>query len=179
MHCDARRFVRSVLLTAGPLACAASLFLCLFPGSAAAQQPVRVVVSGAQVADGAPPSVAHRADAVDLDRETVPVVRRTAVRHPDARRAESVFESIVFSFASGRPGPAEEELGSLGDFLPDPLCRDLLRLRTQVQDARRVLFGQRGIVRLGKLDAEGEKSRVRLNLQYSPDPGIRFTLVTP
>jgi len=179
MHCDARRLVRSVL-TAGPLACAALLLLCLFPRSAAAQQPVRVVVAGPQISDGAPPTAAARAAAVERGEDgALPVVRRTATGHRDARRDETVFESLVLSFASGRSTSADEELGSLGDFLPDPLCRDLLRLRTQVQDARRVLFGQRGIVRLGKLDAEGEKARVRLNLQYSPDPGIRFTLVTP
>lgn len=84
------------------------------------------------------------------------------------------------------PGPAshlpnaeaESDLGSLSDVLPEPLFRDLIRLHSRVQSARRVLFGRRGIVGLGRLEPGRDHARLRLNLQYSPDPGIRFTLVT-
>lgn len=67
------------------------------------------------------------------------------------------------------------DLSSLRDFLPPGLYHDVLELRDRVVRARSRVFGRRGIVSLGQA---GEVGRLRLNLQHSPDPGIRFTLVT-
>lgn len=111
-------------------------------------------------------------DVVRAARPSPVVMRR------DRSGGVAVVEAVVFTLASKRPADEEADLGSLDDFLPDQLGRDLLRLRSQVQDAREVLFGRRGIVRLGSPESSGGASRLRMNLQWSPDPGIRFTLVT-
>lgn len=73
------------------------------------------------------------------------------------------------------PGP---DLSSLRGFLPDGLYRDVLELRDRVVRVRSQVFGRRGIVSFGEAEDDGDLGRLRLNLQYSPDPGIRFTLVT-
>lgn len=73
---------------------------------------------------------------------------------------------------------ADQSLGSLGDVLPRGLCRDLRELRARIQRYRTVLFGQRGILRWGELEGSEDQSRVRLNLQADPQPGVRVTLVT-
>lgn len=75
----------------------------------------------------------------------------------------------------GGPGP---DLESLRDFLPDALYRDVLELKDRVIRLRSRVFGREGIVSLGRAGREGDLGRLRLNLQYSPDPGIRVTLVT-
>lgn len=74
---------------------------------------------------------------------------------------------------------AREDLGGLGDVLPRKLLRDLLELQARIQRYRTVLFGDRGIVRWGELEGAPEASRLRLNLQADPHPGLRVTLVTP
>lgn len=92
----------------------------------------------------------------------------------------SVLEAVL-ALAGPRDAGAEdarESLGSLGDVLPRELCRDLLELRARVQRYRTVLFGDRGILRWGRLEGPGGRSRLRLNLQADPDPGFRVTLVT-
>lgn len=65
----------------------------------------------------------------------------------------------------------------LPDFLPVRLRHDLHRMEAGIRELRTVLFGQRGIFRLGEDEASGS-SRFRLNLQYDPDPGLRFVLLT-
>lgn len=174
MSNDARRTVRSVLMAAGPLACA----VFLLAGAAAAQQPVRVDVSH-EVDLDVPRSVAGSSVRARGSRPASAVLRRQAGRASREAASRSLLEGVILSLTSRRSPAAAGELGSLSDVLPAQLCRDLVRLRAQVKDARRVLFGQRGIVRIGRLDAEGEDARMRLNLQHSPDPGIRVTLVTP
>lgn len=65
----------------------------------------------------------------------------------------------------------------LPGFLPLRLRHDLHRMEAGIRELRTVLFGQRGIFRLGE-DEESGASRFRLNLQYDPDPGLRFVLLT-
>ena len=160
------------------MACAACLVVVL-AGGADAQQTARSSAITLADADArrAAPEVPIRSDR--SVRRTSPVFRPGAARPLREAASRSLLEGVFLSLTSRSSPSTVADLGSLGDVLPRELCRDLLRLRGQVREARRVLFGQRGIVRLGEMGAEGEKSRMRLNLQYSPDPGIRFTLVTP
>ncbi len=79
--------------------------------------------------------------------------------------------------SSGDEGPGPD-LSSLRDVLPRALYRDVLHLTDRVVQLRSRVFGRRGIVSLGHADEDGDLGRLRLNLQHSPDPGIRFTLVT-
>lgn len=65
----------------------------------------------------------------------------------------------------------------LPGFLPVRLRHDLHRMEAGIRELRTLLFGHRGIFRLGEDDASGA-SRFRLNLQYDPDPGLRFVLLT-
>lgn len=76
------------------------------------------------------------------------------------------------------PADARDDLGGLGDVLPRELLRDLLELHARVRRYRTVLFGDRGIVRWGELEGAPRASRLRLNLQADPHPGLRLTLVT-
>lgn len=87
----------------------------------------------------------------------------------------------VFALAGspeGAPAEGREDLGGLGDVLPRELLRDLLELQARVRRYRTLLFGHRGIVRWGELEGAPEASRLRLNLQADPHPGLRVTLVT-
>ena len=178
MPSDARRLVRSVLTAAGPLACASCLLVVL-AGSADAQQPARSSAAPGADVDARRALAAVSTRSEPSVRQTSAVFRPSAARRSREDASRSLLEDVFLSLTSRRSPATVADLGSLGEVLPDQLCRDLLRLRGRVRDARRVLFGQRGIVRLGQLDTAGEKARMRLNLQYSPDPGIRFTLVTP
>lgn len=65
----------------------------------------------------------------------------------------------------------------LPGFLPVRLRHDLHRMEAGIRELRTVLFGHRGIFRLGEDEASGA-SRFRLNLQYDPEPGLRFVLLT-
>lgn len=78
--------------------------------------------------------------------------------------------------ARGLPSDGGSDL-DLPEFLPIRLREDILRAEARIQELRTVLFGQRGIFRLGE-DEESGHSRFRLNLQYDPDPGFRFVLLT-
>ncbi len=172
------RYVRPALL-AGVLALCVAL---LSSGSATAQHrppPVASSVSGAEPLTRAPrTAVTMRSFSAMVDGARVVRPSTDAARMGESR-APDVVEALVVTLAPRKTGGDEPDLGSLEDFLPAALCRDLLRLRAEVREARRVLFGRRGIVRLGTVESDQEASRLRLNLQYSPDPGIRFTLVTP
>lgn len=66
---------------------------------------------------------------------------------------------------------------NLPSFLPVRLRNDLHRMEAGIRELRTVLFGHRGIFRLGE-DEESGASRFRLNLQYDPEPGLRFVLLT-
>lgn len=95
--------------------------------------------------------------------------------------APASLPSGVFLPVGGRQPAGDdvrEPFGSLGEFLPRELRRDLLELRARIQRYRTVLFGTRGIVRWGEMDGSEGTSRLRLNLQADPDPGFRVTLVT-
>lgn len=77
------------------------------------------------------------------------------------------------------PGPAagtSREDPDLPEFLPWALRRDLRELRRRVRRARDILFGTEGIVDVGRMEG-ADVGRLRLNLQYDPDPGIRFVLL--
>lgn len=177
MTMETRRLVRSALLSGVLAVCVALLSL----GTASAQQIAHVasLPGGADELTRSPrPDVASRPLGAVVDGGRVVPAAAAVMRREAAEQGPSVVEAVVLALATRVPSEREPDLGSLDDFLPEPLCRDLLRLRSQVQDARKVLFGRRGIVRLGS-QPDGEGSRLRLNLQYSPDPGIRFTLVTP
>lgn len=76
------------------------------------------------------------------------------------------------------PADAREDLGGLGDVLPRELLHDLMELRARVRRYGTLLFGDRGIVRWGELEGAPAASRLRLNLQADPHPGLRVTLVT-
>lgn len=102
-------------------------------------------------------------------------------RIADARLSPKDLGQALLSRALG--GPSEEagsgpDLSSLRDFLPPGLYHDVLELRDRVVRLRSRVFGRRGIVSLGRAGEDGELGRLRLNLQHSPDPGIRVTLVT-
>lgn len=172
------RYVRPALL-AGVLAFCVALFS---SGSATAQirpPPVASSAAGAEPLTRAPrAAVTARSLSAIVDEARVVRPSMEVVRVGESG-GPGVVEALVVSLAPRRTAGDEPDLGSLDDFLPAALCRDLLRLRAQVQDMRRVLFGRRGIVRLGSVESDEQTSRLRLNLQYSPDPGIRFTLVTP
>lgn len=172
------RFVRPALL-AGVLAFCVAL---ISSGSATAQHrppPVASSATGAEPLTRAPrAAVTMRPFSAIVDGARVVRPSMDAVRAGESH-GPGVVEALVVTLAPRKTAADEPDLGSLDDFLPAALCRDLLRLRAQVQEARRVLFGRRGIVRLGNVESDEEASRLRLNLQYSPDPGIRFTLVTP
>lgn len=95
--------------------------------------------------------------------------------------ATSDAGEALLARALGGPSSGEEpgpDLSSLRDFLPRGLYHDVLELRDRVVKVRSRVFGRRGIVSVGEADEEGEVGRLRLNLQYSPDPGIRVTLIT-
>lgn len=93
----------------------------------------------------------------------------------------NVGEALLARALGGPPSGEDpgSGLSSLRDFLPFSLYRDVVELRDRVVRVRSRVFGRRGIVSLGRADEDGEVGRLRLNLQYSPDPGIRVTLVTP
>lgn len=113
---------------------------------------------------------------------------------PTARGNETALEALAGArFESTGPGealllraltgsPGDEgpgpDLSSLRDVLPRALYRDVLHLKDRMVKLRSRVFGRRGIVSLGHADEDGDLGRLRLNLQHSPDPGIRFTLVT-
>ena len=98
-------------------------------------------------------------------------------RLPAAPDAADVLLSRTFSEPSANraSGP---DLGSLRDFLPAALFRDVVELRDRAIRVRSRLFGRRGIVSFGGAGEDGDLGRVRVNLQYDPDPGIRVTLIT-
>lgn len=180
---DAREPLRSTLLV--PALLGLSALLCPAVTAPASAQEVVLAFAGhgaygprapldapRVVVEGVPDG--HETPLVPL--EEVPVA--VAPPSPEPGSSFGVLERVVVTLAEPRSSDDEPDLGSLGDVLPAPLCRDLLRLRSRVQSARQVLFGQRGILRLGDVGPDDERSRLRLNLQYSPDPGIRFTIVT-
>ena len=134
-----------------------------------------------------PPARARRGHATWRDW----VTEALAPDAPDPyERFRRVFEERVHAPGSPfarRPARTEPVAGALPSredsdldlpqFLPIQLREDILRAEARLQELRTLLFGQRGIIRLGEGDASGH-SRLRLNLQYDPDPGVRFVLLT-
>lgn len=86
-----------------------------------------------------------------------------------------LVRALIGSFAGEGSGP---DLSSLQDVLPRALYRDVVHIKDRMVRLRSRVFGRRGIVSVGDADEDGDLGRLRLNLQHSPDPGIRFTLVT-
>jgi hypothetical protein len=159
----------------------------LLPGAVAGQQPSPVPIPSL---DGVRPESADRVRPQAVEdlrpastsapgpgqqpRLAVPPGPAPGSWLPAARDA-------VFALAGSpedAPPDAREDLGGLGDVLPRELLRDLLELQARVQRYRTVLFGDRGIVRWGELEGAPEASRLRLNLQADPHPGLRVTLIT-
>ncbi len=136
---------------------------------------------------GAPPAVEGAAPPA-VEAPAVPGLegaerRRAAPADPSglgSPASADVGETLLTRALEGSPGPdgPSPDLDSLRDLLPRALYHDVLRLRDRVVRARSHVFGRRGIVSLGEADDDGEVGRLRLNLQYDPDPGIRVTLVT-
>lgn len=143
----------------------------LLPGALAGQQPVGVPV----------PSLDGTRAAPALERSSDrPATPHTVVPGEAVAGAPIVLDAVFERAAPGEPDAEDgrESLGSLGDVLPRGLCRDLLELRDRIQRFRTVLFGQRGILRWGDVEGSEGHSRIRLNLQADPHPGLRVTLIT-
>lgn len=89
-------------------------------------------------------------------------------------------ELLLARALEGAPGGrgTGSDLSSLRDLLPGPLYHDMVELRDRVVRVRSRVFGRRGIFSLGQAGEEDDVGRLRVNLQYSPDPGIRVTLIT-
>lgn len=189
---EARERIRRVPVTL--LIVAVSLCVCSTAAARASAQEVVLALSAepevgvalsGRPSPSAPevPALEMDGRAPDLGPAAEPPARPATegdspVGTPDASRRVPESTSAVLRAPRTSDPDDETDLGSLGDVLPDPLCRDLILLQSRVQRARRVLFGRRGILRLGSVGPDDDSSRLRLNLQYSPDPGIRFTLVT-
>lgn len=94
------------------------------------------------------------------------------VHAPGSPFARSVTRKAAGALPSGEGSDLD-----LPEFLPVRLREDILRTEERIQEIRTLLFGQRGIFRLGR-DQESGHSRFRLNLQYAPEPGLRFVLLT-
>lgn len=99
------------------------------------------------------------------------------VRVPAPSDAGELF--LARAFQEPRESEGEgPDLESLRDFLPPRLYADVVELKNRVIRVRHRLFGREGIVSVGRADDGGEVGRLRLNLQYDPDPGVRVTIVT-
>ena len=137
-------------------------------GQSARPPAARVSPDIRAVSPRAVPEVARARSA----REAIPTARLPAA--PDAADV-LLSRTLSEPSASRAPGP---DLGSLRDFLPAALFRDVVELRDRAIRVRSRLFGRRGIVSFGGAGEGGDLGRIRVNLQYDPDPGIRVTLVT-
>lgn len=157
----------------------------LLPGAVAGQQPSPIPI----------PSLEQVRPESRVQPESAEDVRPEATSAPGPRQHPRLAfpagpapgswlpaaRDAVFALTGppeGAPADVREDLGGLGDVLPRELLRDLLELRARVQRYRTLLFGDRGIVRWGELEGTPEASRLRLNLQADPHPGLRVTLVT-
>lgn len=145
------------------------------------------------------PTLERAPELLDAVRDEVPVgpdIRRASLKDaratngPTASREQRVRTPMTNGASAGvdRARPADGEAADavssgedskleLPSFLPLRLRHDLQRMETKIRELRTVLFGDRGIVRLGE-DEESGASRFRLNLQYDPEPGLRFVLLT-
>lgn len=155
-----------ILIPAGMVCALPAL---VFPGPTAAQ---------ADRPAPAPPAVAGDV-APELSLATPP---GPSVAPDAAPRASSTdADGLPLWWTSEEPseagGPAAD-IESLRGFLPSALYRDVLELRDRVVRMRTHLFGRRGIVSVGQTDESGDLGRLRVNLQYDPDPGLRVTVVT-
>lgn len=170
------------------LALAAGL---LPPESLAAQQPTSVAFPSPEVAR---PDAASSPASLPFSRVARPTARGTRGVVPgipdplsptvlDAVLAFAAPASAAGEALSAPPGATSEDpresLGSLADVIPRALSRDLLALKARILEARAVLFGRKGIVGFGQVEGSDRQSRIRLNLQAGPDPGVRVTLLTP
>lgn len=131
-------------------------------GEASASSAIRgASLEAPRVASGRAASWRQRAGAT--------LARATPIRGEPARPAGG---DAAEALPSGDVSTLE-----LPGFLPVRLRHDLRRMETRIRELRTVLFGHRGILRLGE-DEESGTSRFRLNLQYDPEPGLRFVLLT-
>lgn len=152
--------------------CALGALLAAVPARAQSDRPVPAPAPATPDVEDVTSRAADAASAQASERPA------STVRLPAATDAAEVLLSRALGEPSETAGPGPD-LESLRDFLPNSLFRDVVELRDRVVRVRSRLFGRRGIVSLGRTDEGGELGRVRLNLQYDPDPGIRVTLVTP
>lgn len=165
-----------------PVAVLCALATLLLPDAAPAQD----------VPSSSPPTLSTVEAATELPSRAA--LARTATGRSAAARTSgvrplsggeevpaSVGEALLSRALAGPPGGGDgpgPDLDSLREFLPNALYRDVLELRDRVVRVRSRVFGREGIVSFGQVGREGDLGRIRLNLQYSPDPGIRVTLVT-
>lgn len=107
----------------------------------------------------------------------LPTGTSTPVPSPDVGEA-----LLSWALSSGNAPDGRSSAGDLGDFrdvLPPALLDDIVRLRDRVVRMRSRVFGRRGIVSFGQVEGSESLGRLRVNLQYEPDPGFRVTLITP
>jgi hypothetical protein len=144
------------------------------------------------------PSLDHAPEFLDAVRDGAaasPAIRRASLEDPwvTSGPAESWQQRVRTALTPGAEGGARARLAGddafealpsgdastleLPSFLPLRLRNDLHRMETRIRELRTVLFGHRGIFRLGENEESGA-SRFRLNLQYDPEPGLRFVLLT-
>lgn len=143
---------------------------------------LRAAAAGPDLTSRAVPELRLPELAADGARHPMVRVGTPAVmgRDPAAAEPPAVLDAVFLLAgpAGADENDARESLGGLGDVLPRELCRDLVELKARIRRYRSVLFGHRGILRWGELDGSKEISRLRLNLQADPHPGVRVTLVT-
>lgn len=152
--------------------CALGALLAAVPARAQSDRPVPAPAPATPAVEDVTSRAADAASAQASERPA------STGRLPASTDAAEVLLSRALGDPSETDGPGPD-LESLRDFLPNSLFRDVVELRDRVVRVRSRLFGRRGIVSLGQADDAGELGRVRLNLQYEPDPGLRVTLVTP
>lgn len=97
------------------------------------------------------------------------------------RRGPARLASALSAFGSrtGLEPSAESGLGWVEEVpvLPSGLHGEVRTLTRQVREIGDCLFGTDGMVSMGTVEETGQP-RLRLNLQYEPEPGLRLTLLT-